>query len=222
MQAQVSNASITLEFEHFANNGILHKYDSTLKGPGNEKYLVSKLKYYISHISLKGAEVHTDLTPRLIEVGKNQQVHLSVPPGHYEHLEFMLGLDSLLHCSGAQSGDLDPLYDMFWTWNSGYVIFKLEGRYFSPDGKSGRLEHHLGGYREDQQISKMIDFKLPEPLNIKEAESRTIKIGLDLDKYWAGKETVSPVSEPVITKPGKNAVRIAENFGGLFHLIIQP
>ncbi len=164
MQAQVFDANVVLDFEHVSNNKAIIKNDSTLKVAPDERYLVSKLKYYISQICFKGEKVFIDPTPYLIEDGRNQQIRLTIPSGRYERLAFMLGLDSLLHCSGAQSGDLDPLNDMFWTWNNGYVIFKLEGKYFSSEGRSGKLEHHLGGYREDQKISQAIELKFPEPV----------------------------------------------------------
>jgi len=222
MQAQVFDANVVLDFEHVSNNKAIIKNDSTLKVAPDERYLVSKLKYYISQICFKGEKVFIDPTPYLIEDGRNQQIRLTIPSGRYERLAFMLGLDSLLHCSGAQSGDLDPLNDMFWTWNNGYVIFKLEGKYFSSGGRSGKLEHHLGGYREDQKISQAIELKFPEPLILAKGENKKIKVILDLDKYWSGKEVVSPVHEPVITKPGKNAVRISGNFSEMFYLKDKP
>ena len=37
-------------------------------------------------------------------------------------LHFLLGVASARIVSGAQTGALDTLKDMFWTWNSGYIM----------------------------------------------------------------------------------------------------
>ena len=37
-----------------------------------------------------------------------------------------LGVDSLRNVTGVQTGALDPAMDMYWTWNTGYVMAKLE------------------------------------------------------------------------------------------------
>ena len=50
-----------------------------------------------------------------------------MPAGNYNSLSFLLGVDSMHNVSGAQTGALDPANDMFWTWNSGYVMAKMEG-----------------------------------------------------------------------------------------------
>jgi hypothetical protein len=42
-------------------------------------------------------------------------------------IRFLLGVDSARNVSGIQTGALDPARGMFWTWNSGYVMAKIEG-----------------------------------------------------------------------------------------------
>ena len=63
-------------------------------------------------------------------------LNLYLPEGDYTELQFLLGVDSLHNVSGAQTDDLDPAKDMFWTWNSGYVMAKMEGN--SPAVKTGK------------------------------------------------------------------------------------
>jgi hypothetical protein len=81
---------------------------------------------------------------------RDSQTHhipLAVPAGlAYDTLVYGLGVDSLTQAGGVRGGALDPLQGMYWTWQSGYIHFKLEGSCAScPDrGKSFQL--HLGGY----------------------------------------------------------------------------
>jgi hypothetical protein len=47
----------------------------------------------------------------------------------FDAIQFNLGLDSLTNVSGALGGDLDPTKGMYWTWQNGYVNFKLQGSF---------------------------------------------------------------------------------------------
>jgi hypothetical protein len=64
-------------------------------------------------------------------------------------LTFNLGIDSLAHYRGTESGPLDPIHGMYWTWQSGYIHFKLEGSVKQKHQSSWQeFEYHLGGYRK--------------------------------------------------------------------------
>ena len=62
----------------------------------------------------------------------------------YDKIAFRFGIDSLTNVSGAMSGDLDPMYGMYWSWQSGYINCKLEGKII--DQRSSDFQLHLGGY----------------------------------------------------------------------------
>lgn len=56
-----------------------------------------------------------------------------------------LGVDSNLNALGVHRGDLDPLQGMYWSWQSGYIHFKLEGEW-EQDGKMQPFVFHIGGF----------------------------------------------------------------------------
>ncbi len=66
---------------------------------------------------------------------------------------FQLGVDSLTHYQEIGCCGLEPDNDMYWTWQSGYIGFKLEG----TDHFQNNWKYHLGGFqwpfRADQKIS---------------------------------------------------------------------
>ena len=126
-------------------------------------------------------------------------------------LEFWVGVDSILNCSGAQEGALDPLNDMFWTWNNGYVNFKMEGESKNSRADKNRIEYHIGGYKTGQKTLQHIYLPLNLNLNFCSLEVR-----LDLDKYWNGVNQIKISSSPVIVAPGKQAVDVASNFKEMF------
>ncbi len=62
------------------------------------------------------------------------------------------GVDSLLQRGGVMDGDLDPVHGMYWTWQSGYIQFKLEGLLRDSAGER-KLELHLGGFEGENKTS---------------------------------------------------------------------
>lgn len=50
-------------------------------------------------------------------------------------ITFSLGVDSLKQAKPLYSGDLNPLKYMYWTWQSGYIQLKAEGKIHKPNGR---------------------------------------------------------------------------------------
>ncbi|HQV37890.1 MAG: hypothetical protein IPO60_03925 [Flavobacteriales bacterium] len=92
---------------------------------------------------------------------KTLEVHLTVPLRMaWDHVEFLLGIDSLTSVSGALGGDLDPTKGMYWEWNSGYICMKLEGHSPSSAGPNGGFLFHLGGYLPPFAFFRTIDLAM--------------------------------------------------------------
>jgi hypothetical protein len=135
-------------------------YDGVKKIVSNpEQYLdadsnsvgLKQLKFYISAIRLEDADGNIwkeNDSYHLIEIGGANDLALPMPANFKPvACEFNVGIDSITNVSGAQTGDLDPMKGMYWTWQSGYINVKLEGIY-----KGNEFEYHLGGYA-GQQLS---------------------------------------------------------------------
>jgi hypothetical protein len=60
-------------------------------------------------------------------------------------ISLLFGIDSALQVGGVGTGALDPLRGMYWTWQTGYVQWKMEGA-IRVDGVESPLELHLGGF----------------------------------------------------------------------------
>jgi hypothetical protein len=108
-----------------------------------------------------------------------------IPDGHYTSLEFNLGVDSLHNHSGDQAGDLDPMYGMIWTWNTGYIFFKHEG-YFtsSTSGTEQPLIYHYGTDRALTPIS------IPLELHA-DRNASVINLQFDLNKLYSNPNTIA-------------------------------
>jgi hypothetical protein len=125
-----------------------------------ETFRVSKLNYFISNIILttdKGVEyvVPQDSSYFLImeDHGGSHEVALShIPAGDYNKITFTIGVDSLRSTMdiSKRQGVLDPAQGhdgMYWTWNSGYIFFKMEGTSpVAPADQDHKFYYHIGGY----------------------------------------------------------------------------
>ncbi|NJL13328.1 MAG: hypothetical protein HC913_10220 [Microscillaceae bacterium] len=66
-------------------------------------------------------------------------------PAASPEFRFAIGVDSLHNHGGSQTGALDPLNGMFWTWTQGYIFVRIEGYYAHPKGAKGGFVYHIGG-----------------------------------------------------------------------------
>ncbi len=189
-----------------------------------EEYSISKFKYYISQVSLqRGKAVFWEPENfHLIDEGNADALHFSfaLSAGNYDALNFMLGVDSIHNVSGAQSGALDPLNDMFWTWNNGYVMAKIEG--YSPQANivNNKFEFHIGGFMGENNVLKNIALNFPagKTLNIQEGKTSEIIIEADIDAWWQQPNDIKIARHPVCSSPGPLAKKIADNYIKMFSI----
>jgi hypothetical protein len=190
--------------------------------PFGEAYSISKFKYYISQVSLqKGKAVFREPESfHLVDESNADALHFSfaLGTGNYDALNFLLGVDSLHNVSGAQSGALDPLNDMFWTWNSGYVMAKIEGQSPQSTLVNNKLEFHIGGFMGENNVLKNITLSFPpgKSLNIPEGKTSEIIIEADIDKWWQQPNDIKIAEHPVCSTPGPLAKKIADNYAKMF------
>ncbi|MBK7376076.1 MAG: hypothetical protein KTQ13_00495 [Ferruginibacter sp.] len=197
--------------------------DSTVyTNPFSETYTITKFKYYISNMAVAFPDGIFKETDSYHLVDEGNPVSLSfvflTTVNTYHSLLFTLGVDSLKNVSGAQTGALDPLNDMFWTWNSGYVMAKMEGR--SPQSKvvNNKVEYHIGGFSGEHNVVKKLKLGFPAGmvLDIREGKTSEIIIEADLDTWWQHPNDLKISETPVCTTPGEPAKKIADNYSKMF------
>ena len=202
----------------------------TYTNPSNEEYTVTKFRYYISHIKLQPTTnaIAEKNSYHLVDARKPGSMSFSFPAaaGNYSGFSFLLGVDSLKNVSGAQSGALDPINDMFWTWNTGYVMLKMEGNSPAANVMNNKVEYHIGGFKGDNNVLRNIKlpFNLTQQLKIASGKTTELIIETDLDKMWQDPNTIKISATPVCTTPGLLARNIADNYSKMFAVktIINP
>jgi hypothetical protein len=218
-----SGVSVKINFISNVDGKPIYLGDSTYTNPFGEKYNITKLRYYVTNIRFKNAHGNFDEenSYHLIDesVIGSQTLHLSIRPGEYYALDFLLGVDSLHNVSGAQTDDLDPTKDMFWTWNSGYVMAKMEGN--SPNSKlvNNKYEFHVGGFSGPNNVLKEIHLKFPgNAIHFDVGKKYEIFIDADINAWWQHPHDIRISEHATITTPGENAKNISDNYANMFHL----
>ena len=104
---------------------------------------------------------------------------------------------------------------MFWTWNNGYIFFKLEGSSDASTADLKRIEHHIGGFKGSNKTMREIYLPINNPALLKQ---KILVIQLDIDKYWNGINKIRIAETPVVALPGIQAKNAADNFAGMFSI----
>jgi len=150
--------------------------------PGNRETIkFETLKFYISNIQFMDndkivfAEKNSyHLVDASNENSKLIQINF-LPQNSYNEIRFNLGIDSVTNVAGVLGGDLDPTKGMYWTWQSGYVNLKLEGK-SNVNNKDFQFQFHLGGYQ--------FPFNSMQTIRVKSDKKDLIKIYFDLKKFF--------------------------------------
>lgn len=213
------STGFVLEFDNSVNNEslVFGKYYLNENG---DSFRVSAFKYYISNISLTGSngEMYTEESYHLINHANDSSksfVLKNVADGKYVKLRFMIGVDSIRNISGAQVGALDPANAMFWDWNTGYVMAKVEG--YSPQASiyPNNLALHIGGYAQPYSALRWVTLTLPTVAYSK-SEKRTIHIKANLAEWFKTPNLIKFADFSTVAKVGADAQKIADNYADMF------
>ena len=153
--------------------------------------------------SIKG-EINTiDHSNYLIDIFKPETLEIllnTVSFNNGDKLSFNLGVSSVINTTGAHSGALDPSNGMFWSWQSGYINFKIEGVSPSSKTRQNKFQFHIGGYQSPYNTIRRFDFVL---------NKHTTELNLKLEKFFEGAKLA--VDNQVMI-PGEKASKLATVF----------
>lgn len=221
---QKALATVRITFNNTVSGKKIVLGDSTYMNPFGEKYTVRKFKYYVSNLSFKkgGPGFILKNFYQLVDESSadSKSFLVSIPEGSYTGIGFLLGVDSLHNVSGAQSGALDPAKDMFWTWNSGYVMAKLEGNSPASTLVNHKYEFHIGGYSGKYNVLKniVLDFPKNSAVIFSSKKITEVIINADVDAWWHHPHDIKIAERANIMTPGEWALAISDNYAHMFHI----
>ena len=191
----------------------------------NEPFTITRFKYYISNLTLKRIDGTNAAIPSnyfLIDEQDSTSKKLIIPvdTGSYTAITFTIGVDSIKNVSGTQTGALDPMNGMFWTWNSGYIMAKLEGTSPLSKAPNQAIEYHIGGFRNKENTVRSVTLPLPATLGVGPAGTvqPAILIEAEAGVWFNGEHQLKIADHPACTTPGAVAVFYADNYSRMFRV----
>ena len=166
----------------------------------------TKLKFYFTDFQVKSinGEINIiDHSNYLIDIFQPESLEIllsTVSFSNGDELSFNLGVSSDMNTTGAHSGALDPSNGMFWSWQSGYINFKIEGISPSSKTRQNKFQFHIGGYQSPYNTLRRLTFIL---------NKQTTQLNLNLEGFF---ESTKLAVDNQIMVPGEKANELATEF----------
>jgi hypothetical protein len=211
-----TTSNTKLNFQPKFGNADLQLNDAVYTTKINDSIWIDVFKCYVSNIALlqNGKVVWQKKNSfHLINIANQQslQLMLQTPAAiAFDAIQFNVGIDSVTNVSGAMGGDLDPTNGMYWTWQSGYINIKLEGRSNKCLTRNNAFTFHLGGYQ--------YPFNALQKIIIPIEQKEKINIIIDVQKFIS---SIDLTSQNQIMSPGKSAMLLSNQFSTIFSELKQ-
>lgn len=226
--------NLKIEFDARVGTQNLQLGNTTYQNALGQDYEVDVLRYYISNIRLKKTD-DTWYEDPLSEDGSegyyliddsNQGSTIitldGVPFDSYTEMEFVIGVDANRVSQGAQTGALDPVNNLFWSWNAGYIFLQIEGTAPVSTEEGNVFFYHVGGYKTDPAMpnlannikTKTVTFG-GEEANVSSSSEPEIHIIVDVEKFFEGTTNVDFSTNSHCHVPSCGTV-IANNYESTF------
>lgn len=204
VKSQTHDKTWQLSFKPVFNEQAL-VLDSAYK-VNNDTIVIETFRFYVSNIKLldeSGKVFYTEQKSfHLLDAANPSSLLIKLPitlKQSIKTMKFDLGIDSVTNVSGALGGDLDPTKGMYWTWQSGYINFKLEGKSNLCSSKKHEFQFHLGGYTKPFNCLQTVT------LPISNTNSQLIQI--DVLKFL-NEVNLSQINH--VMSPNNEAVKLSE------------
>lgn len=230
-------ATLSVQFDNIVGAKNLQLNTGVYVNATGETFRISLLQYYISNISVQDANGKAYTVPQdssyfLVseENAASQFVKVRVPEGDYQRLTFTLGVDSLRNTMdiSKRTGVLDPSTGMdngmYWSWNSGYIFFKMEGTSdAAPADPSGqhKFRYHIGGFGgySAPTINNIktitIDLRPAGVAKVRSGREANVHLLVDVMQVFNGRTKVSIAQNPTVMF-SNFSTGIADNYAEMF------
>lgn len=229
MRPHTPRGTVTIHLSNYVGNQLLALDTVHYKNELGQDFTVTNFKYYIGKISFTSASENSKTKIALqlplyylVKADDPSSMDITlpnIPIGNYSSISFTLGVDSIDNCSGAQSGALDPVNAMFWTWNSGYIFLKLEGKSSASKSTGNVFEYHIGGYKSPNNCIRKVTIDLKNNLlSVEEGKVTTLFLKADAAEVLKTPTAIDFAKLSSVTD-FHNATTVADNYCDMFSLL---
>lgn len=205
--------SVLLEFKAEINGQNLELTKNYFLSSIVDSLSINQLKLYISNIYLIGEnELRSTSTGQYFLIDFNDSLSLKRTLRIDNTLDFKaicfgIGVDSSKQSQGVHGGDLDPTKGMYWSWQSGYINLKLEGKSNKCPARNNHFQFHIGGFQAPYNSIQNVIL----PIINKEKITLVLNLNKILDQ-----ESISRNYQ--IMSPNKKAMDFASKLPKLFSI----
>lgn len=210
-------STVTIVVEPVFNGAPLQLADQYYVNEHGDTLFIDLFRFYITNLSISQEDnIAQDMNSHLVDAEYKESCSFKVivPEGSYGSVQFTIGVDSATNTNGANGGDLDPVKGMYWAWNSGYIMAKMEGRSTVCKTRHHVFQLHIGGYMSPYDAARIVNIRLPKNAVVKKGTNTTIHIKADAAAWFKDKLDLGKTNEIMI--PGKDACMIADKYAQMF------
>lgn len=210
-------SKVKLEFFNKVDAANLTLGTQWYKNDAGDSFKVNTFNYYISNIKLNGTKgTYTEPESyHLIKHGvdSSRSFDLSnVPYDTYTSMTVMIGVDSARNVSGAQTGALDPIHEMFWGWKTGYIMMKLEGYSPQSTGFDSVIMYHIGGHSGKWAGQRVVTLPFANPIKVSKDGVNHVHIDANVAILFRAPYSINFHDNPVIMSIDEKSDMIATNY----------
>lgn len=226
------NGPITLSFDN-RNGSADFALNTNFTLPSGEQLNVSLYKYFVSNFELVKADGSTYKLPQdgnyfIIDESNaaSQEITLTgIPAGEYKGIKFILGVDSLRSTMdiAQRTGALDPAgaaADLYWTWNSGYIFYRIDATSPASTEAGNLCFFHVGGYggysTPTTNNIRTISISSPTTIEIGEGRNPEAHIFADIQEAFKSPTTYSIATNGAAFHMSASATVMANNYVDMF------
>ncbi|MBL7765517.1 MAG: hypothetical protein JNJ58_05455 [Chitinophagaceae bacterium] len=210
----LQSGAMILQFHPRFHQQTVLPNDSTRYILQGDTLMIQSLKWYISSVCfLKQGHVvwQEDNSYHLLDATKPTSLILALNTPDalsFDQVQFVLGIDSSTQSGGVMGVDLDPVQGMYWTWQSGYIHFKMEGISNRSSERDHSFQYHVGGYQYPENTVQTI--------NLPVMNAKHLQLAMDIDELLP---SMDMKAHPHIMSPGVEAVRLSEKIKSIFKVL---
>ncbi len=215
---------VKIEFENLVDTLPLIFNKNYINAKG-DTFQLTKFNYFISNIIITDNNNVTYTEPESYHCVKHSlqsstTISLTnVPPGSYKSISFILGVDSARNVSGAQTGGLDPgaqASDMYWTWSTGYIFFKLEGTSPKSTELNKLIQYHIGGFGGINKAQRNFNFTFSSTTaNVSSTATPTIHLTANANEVFKTPNLIDFTTQNIQASTGAGAKIYADNYADM-------
>lgn len=187
--------------------------DQKLSVNSKDSLKIEIVKFYLTSFQLlkENKVIYSEKNSfHLVDVSIPSSLSFNLPVETFmafDEINFNLGIDSLTNSFGVQGGDLDPTKGMYWTWQSGYINFKVEGTSLRCNTRNHEFIFHLGGFTSP--------YNAVQKINLSTSTNKVINIGFDLKSFL---DNVNLEKQNHVMSPSDDAIELSKKAAQCFHI----